>query len=162
MPAGTAAQNHINRPDLARVTGTGQLMAHLSARALAMESMHPVKIEGNAPLMPLPILGERQPCLQAAAFRGRKPTGEAVIALLNICNTTIPITLLESAAGGSATVYDLTDPGGKSGLPATPDVFPWPAPLHASTVAVAASGVYTALPLTLAIVELPGTPGRPE
>ena len=113
--------------------------------------------------MPVPILGERQPCLQAAAFRGKEPAAgaeaETVIALLNICNTTIPIKLEGGTTGGSATVYDLMDPGGKSGLPATPDVFPWPGPLHASTVAVAASGVYTAMPLTFSIVELPGTHG---
>eukprot|EP01048_Picozoa_sp_COSAG05_P034226 COSAG05_NODE_14181_length_405_cov_0.830065_1_plen_121_part_01 len=121
MPAGTATPGHTDRPDLAHVTGTGQLIAHLSARALAMESMHGVKIEGRddapPPMLQVPILGEQQPCLQAAAFLrgGKQPSsdGEAVIAVLNICNTTIPITLLlESAAGsgGSATVYDLMDP----------------------------------------------------
>ena len=46
MPAGTATQGHLNRPDLARVTGEGQLVAHLSARALAMETMHPVDMTG--------------------------------------------------------------------------------------------------------------------
>ena len=53
MPAGTATQGQLNRPDLARVTGEGQLVAHLSARALAMETMHPVNITG-APQMQLP------------------------------------------------------------------------------------------------------------
>ena len=154
MPAGTATPGHTDRPDLARVTGTGQLIAHLSARALAMETMHPVNITGHAPLMQLPILGEQQPCLQAAVFRGKRPD-EAVIAVLNICNTTIPVTL---EAGGSATVYDLTDAGGKAALPAKPDVFPWPEPLHARTVEVpAATRVYTAAPLTFALVELPGS-----
>ena len=104
--------------------------------------------------MQLPILGEKQPCLQAAAFRAKAPASQAVIAVLNICNTTIPVTLLDRASGGSAIVYDLMDPGGKSRLPSRPDVFPWPEPLHANTVAIATSGVYTALPLTFAIVEL--------
>ena len=156
MPAGTATPGHTNRPDLARVTGTGQLIAHLSARALAMTTMHPVDIVGHAPLLQMKILGEQQPCLQAAAFRGKQPA-EAVLAILNICNTTIPVTL---EGGGSATVYDLTDPGGKAGLPAKPDDFPWPEPLHATTEKVPTSGVYTTTPLSFAIVELPGTQTR--
>ena len=118
-----------------------------------METMHPIEIVGPAPLLQMNILGEQQPCLQAAAFRGNKP-GEAVLAILNICNTTIPVTL---EGGGSATVYDLMDPGGKASLPAKPDDFPWPEPLHATTGKVPASGVYTAEPLSFAVVELPGT-----
>jgi hypothetical protein len=42
MPAGTCAVEHANRPDLARVTGTGQLVSHLSALALASQTMHAV------------------------------------------------------------------------------------------------------------------------
>ena len=154
MPAGTATPGHANRPDLARVSGTGQLIAHLSARALAMSTMHPVEIVGHAPLLQMDILGEQQPCLQAAAFRGKK-SAEAVLAILNICNTTIPVTL---EGGGSVTVYDLMDPGGKAGLPAKPDDFPWPEPLHATTGKVPASGVYTAEPLSFAIVDCVAEP----
>jgi hypothetical protein len=157
MPAGTATQGHRNRPDLARVTGTGQLIAHLSARATASDTMHPVNISGpapGAPMMQVPIKGEHQPCLQAAAFRRKS---EAVFAVLNICNTTIPVTLPPTTTGDHiATVYDLTDPGGKAPLPANPAVFPWPAPLRASTlkVSVSPSGhVYTAAPLSFAMVE---------
>ena len=54
---------------------------------------------------------------------------------------------------GSATVYDLNDPGGKAPLPAEPDVFPWAEPLHATRVQVS-SGVYTAAGLSFAIIEL--------
>ena len=114
------------------------------------------------------ILGEHQPCLQAAAFRGAG--GAAVLAVLNICNTTIPVTLEMSAAlsgasvdvalngSGSATVYDLNDPGGKAPLPAEPDVFPWAEPLHATRVQVS-SGVYTAAGLSFAIIELAASAG---
>ena len=110
----------------------------------------------------LRILGQPQPCLQAAAFCGAG--GQTVLAVLNICNTTIPVTLDISGAevarattGGmhSATVYDLTDPGGKAPLPTTPDVFPWAEPLHATQVPVSA-WVFTATPLSFAIVELSG------
>eukprot|EP01050_Picozoa_sp_SAG11_P033947 SAG11_NODE_11771_length_739_cov_0.864062_1_plen_193_part_01 len=118
--------------------------------------MHPVNISGPAPTMQLPIKGDRQPCLQSAAFR----RGHAVVlAVLNICNsiTTISVSLPPpTTADHVATMYDLTDPGGKAPLPVNPTVFPWPAPLHAITskVSVTSSGcVYTAAPLTFAMVE---------
>ena len=61
-----------DRPDLARVTGTGQLFAHFSARALGMQTMHGVTVT-SGPTMHFATdnkyaLGD-QPCIQAAAFQ---------------------------------------------------------------------------------------------
>lgn len=109
-----------NRPDLALVTGQAQLVAHMFSRALAMATMHPVAFPGG-PTMQFPIFDDAQPCLQAAAFlsgnsststasnasnggvrnddatAGSSSSGNAglqgVIAVLNICNTTIPFTV---------------------------------------------------------------------
>ena len=160
MPAGTCTQGHKNCVPCARVTGTGQLVAHLSARALAMATMHPVNVSGG-PAMQAPILGSKQPCLQAAAFRGSAEGAAAadadatVFAVLNICNTTIAATL-GAASAGAAVIYDLADPGGKAPLPAEPDSFPWPAPLTARRAGATAAGVYTAPPLSFAVVETSG------
>ena len=111
-----------------------QLVSHLFARALASETMHAVDSSG-APVLAAPeILGEKQPCLQAAAF------GSGInmsVAVLNICDQPIVVAIDtgrgEQDAGTTATAemttYDLHDRGGKSALPAQPDEFPWPAPL---------------------------------
>jgi hypothetical protein len=56
-------------------------------------------------------------------------------------------------ASGSATVYHLTDPGGKASLPSEPAKFPWVAPLRAITQTLKAD-VYEASPLSFAILEL--------
>ena len=41
----------------------------------------------DSPIMQIPILGEVQPCLQAAAFHyGEKYMAKTVVAVLNICN----------------------------------------------------------------------------
>ena len=92
QPTAECVRGSQNRPDLARVTGTGQLVAHLSARALAMETMHAVNVTGTPTLEFPPGLAfadnDRQPCVQAAAFR--TGAGASVFAVLNICNTTIP------------------------------------------------------------------------
>ena len=55
--------------------------------------------------------------------------------------------------------YNLTDAGGKSGLPETPRIFPWPAPLSAKKASLGpepagAGAQYTAGPFSFAIVEL--------
>ena len=103
-------------------------------------------------MMQVPILDSPQPCLQAAAFRGLG--SEAVFVILNICNSTIAVTLDEkNPEPGKAIVYDLLDAGGKASLPVDPNEFPWPAPLTARQVYTPASGVYTASPLSFAIVE---------
>ena len=106
-----------------------------------------------------------QPCIQAAAFQGAcmhaAGPNITVFAILNICDTTIAMTLplgerrLSSAGpGGTAIVYDLLDEGGKAPLPAEPNIFPWKAPLTAQHAQVSSSGVYTAAPLSFAVVEV--------
>ena len=143
-----------NRPDLARVTGTGQLVAHLAARALAMETMHAVNATGG-PMRHFATdtdgpLGD-QPCVQAAAFRSSTAT---VFAVLNICKQAI--TMAIGMGSGTAVVYDLLDKGGKAPLPTEPDKFPWPSgPLAAKQVRLA-GGMYMAPPLSFAIVETGG------
>lgn len=98
-----------NRPDLAQVTGPAQLVAHMFSRALEMDTMHPANISGG-PAMQFPILGQEQPCLQAAGFTGNN---SVMIALLNICNTTIPVTLEIAVdnAHVTATEYSFLDKG---------------------------------------------------
>jgi hypothetical protein len=158
MSAGTCAQDYPNSPSRARVTGMGQLVSHFFATAMgsSVTTMHPVNITDN-PLSPTAILGAQQPCLQAAAFQSAtaKTTSYAI---LNICNTTIAVALDPQNAhafrGGvqaRAIIYDLGDPGGKAPLPRNPDVFPWAAPLHATTIPVS-SPMYTAPALSFAII----------
>ena len=50
MSAGTVSQLHPDRPDLARVAGTGQLVSHLAARALQAQTMHPVTFGETNPV----------------------------------------------------------------------------------------------------------------
>ncbi len=182
MPAGTVQQNHPHRPDLARVTGEGQLVAHLFGRALEAQLMHPVKIS-SGPMLATLILGDLQPCLQGAAFSSSGAINDSMqttIAVLNICNFSIAMTLhIDSNmtykstwdqpsvaphkgstpaskvldGGGKIVWYDLLDRGGKAPLPRQPDVFPWPGPLqghHGNTD----GNVYTAAPLSFAIIEM--------
>ena len=174
MAAGTCHQATPNRPDLARVSGMAQLVSHLFARALASETMHAVNTSG-APLLDAPtILGERQPCLQAAAFGSGGGDGSGggggnmSVAVLNICNHTLLVALDTSvrADKGSAaskqqlsavqmTTYDLHDRGGKSALPAQPDDFPWPAPLtRARRTGGLSPDALAITPLSFAIIEL--------
>lgn len=56
-----------NRPDLALVAGTGQLVAHLSHLVIGVESnVTPMHCSGP---VPGPVIsGEPQPCIQAAKF----------------------------------------------------------------------------------------------
>jgi hypothetical protein len=57
-----------NRPDLALVAGTGQLVAHLSHLVLTGDTtVFPLACTGGA--TGPTILGEVQPCIQAAAFK---------------------------------------------------------------------------------------------
>ena len=168
QPEAQCVRDSQNRPDLARVTGTGQLVAHLSARALAMETMHAVNVTGT-PMMKFdvgvnPQFYPDQPCIQAAAFKGASAhaagVSTTVFAILNICDTTIAMTLpvgeqqLSSAGAGTAIVYDLLDEGGKAPLPEEPDTFPWKAPLTAQHAQISSSGVYTVAPLSFAVVEV--------
>eukprot|EP01052_Picozoa_sp_SAG31_P036485 SAG31_NODE_4561_length_3136_cov_4.102733_1_plen_102_part_00 len=95
QPTYQCVTNNRNRPDLARVTGTGQLVAHLSARALAMETMHPVNVT-RTPALKFPADPD-QPCIQAAAFR-TSASRSSVFAVMNICNMSIAMTL-PSAVG---------------------------------------------------------------
>eukprot|EP01045_Picozoa_sp_COSAG04_P008971 COSAG04_NODE_509_length_13229_cov_4.567145_6_plen_126_part_00 len=112
---------HSNRPDLARIAGTGQLFSHFSATASRSDTMHmrPVAVEGG-PELHFPILDQPpQPCLQAAAFSeaatspSPSPNGGGVtmsLSILNICNQTIPASLFTDAdADAQATLYSLLD-----------------------------------------------------
>ena len=126
--------------------------------------MHAVDSSG-APLLAAPeILGEKQPCLQAAAF------GSGInmsVAVLNICDQPIVVAIDtgrgensgEQDAGTTATAemttYDLHDRGGKSALPAQPDEFPWPAPLTgARRIEGLSPNALPIAPLSFTIVEL--------
>ena len=121
MSTGTCHQATPNRPDLARVTGMAQLVGHLFLRAMASETMHAVNTTG-APQLPEKILGETQPCLQAAAFVGAADKTNTV-AILNICNQSIDAAIV-AATNASQQVasfalartvsYDLADHGGKA------------------------------------------------
>ena len=129
-----------NRPDLARVAGTGQVFSHVAAAALRSEAtlMHPVAVDGG-PELPFPILGApHQPCLQAAAF-SEPAAGDArgnalTLAVLNICRNTTT-TQVQMGPGNAnaearASVYSLFDsgPAGSDGwapLPPDPDALPW-------------------------------------
>ncbi len=104
---------HSNRPDLARIAGTGQLFSHFSATASRSDTMHmrPVAVE-DGPHLHFPILDQPpQPCLQAAAFSeaaGRagaaatspSPSGGGVtmsLSVLNICNQSVITSLFTDA-----------------------------------------------------------------
>jgi hypothetical protein len=136
-----------NDPAGARVTGEAQIFAHLAAAAgmggpsEATTLMHGVAVQGG-PTLPFQILGEAQPCLQAAAFSSASPAA-ASIATLNICNHSI-VASVKTADGRlattvSATFYSLLDGGTNGGwapLPAADkvDVFPWTSgPLRPTT-----------------------------
>ena len=163
MPAGSLTPTP-NRPDLARVSGTGQLVSHLAARALASSGMHAVQVE-HGPLTTISILGEQQPCLQAAAFSHNGTV--TTMALLNICNHSTSYSLrgmASIAASGevSATTYSLLDTGEAGGwapLPEKPGAFPWSSgPLRPQVRRrrLAADGTgLDAEPLSFAILELP-------
>lgn len=167
MAAGTCHQDAPNRPDLARITGRGQLVAHLFARAVASDSMHPVNVSDEPALRaPFNILGESQPCLQAGAFSaaGDGGAGAMAVAVLNICNHSIeasveapPVTGTSGGAFAKARVtsYDLADEGGKAGLPSDPDAFPWPAPLAARSTDAALDAL-TLAALSFSIVDISG------
>jgi hypothetical protein len=149
QPTDQCVKNTRNRPDLARVTGTGQLVAHLSARALAMETMHPVNVIGT-PALKFPADPD-QPCIQAAAFR-TSVSRSSVFAVMNICNMSIAMTL--PSAAGTAVVYSLLDTGGKASLPANSHSFPWAGPLNTTRAQVTSQGIYTAPRLSFAVVEV--------
>jgi hypothetical protein len=152
QPTDQCVRKSRNRPDLARVTGTGQLVAHLSARALAMETMHPVNVTGT-PTLKFPADPD-QPCIQAAAFR-TSASRSSVFAIMNICNMSVAMTLPSDA--GTAVVYSLLDTGGKAPLPVNPQKFPWAGPLNATLTQVTSQGVYTAPRLSFAVVEVQAT-----
>lgn len=156
-----------DRPDLAGVAGNAQLVAHLSARALfdggGATQMHAVAVDGG-PALPFEIMGEAQPCLQAAAFSPATADGAAegaagaTLALLNICNVSVGVAVAGFAAAG-ATVYSLLDEGGWASLPVEPDTFPWAGPLRPEVLSADASGrlPVSAPPLTFALWELAAT-----
>ena len=92
-----------------------------------METMHPTNVT-RGPKLQFPVLAQPQPCMQAAAFQngtnGTSATITTVLALLNVCNTTIPIGFGDPELWqGEAVLYPLADPGGKAPLPADPGRF---------------------------------------
>ena len=176
LASSTVPTFHANRPDLARVAGTGQIFSHFAARALSSDTMHmhPVMVD-NGPALHFPILGQgNQPCLQAAAFsdspdgdRGTGVTGGKAgrplmtLGVLNICNQSITATLQASAHTAQTTSYSLMDGGdvdpgplnqrGWGPLPESPDTLPWTTgPLHpTSTSSTASAGGQVTLSMPL-------------
>ena len=158
LAVSTVSRAEANRPDLARVAGTGQLFAHFAATAFRGDThtrrMRPVAVD-DGPELPFSILGQpSQPCLQAVAFsepstpfNSHSGAGAAVlsISVLNICQGSVMAELQAAGAkAADATMYDLLDGGpvdpgplhqrGWAPLPAEPDVFPWPSgPLTPTT-----------------------------
>ena len=66
------------------------------SRALAADTMHAVNIS-QGPALQFQIMGEAQPCLQAAAFAGGNGM---TIAILNICATQSRTSPVSAAAHG--------------------------------------------------------------
>lgn len=155
LAASTVPMFHSNRPDLARIAGTGQLFSHFSATASRSDTMHmrPVAVK-DGPELHFPILNQPpQPCLQAVAFSeaadradgaATRPSGGGVtmsLSVLNICSQTITTSLSTDAnADAQATLYSLLDggsadpgkpakvgrdPHGWAPLPAKPAEVPW-------------------------------------
>ena len=159
MSAGTCHAATSNRPDLARVTGMAQLVGHLFLRAMASETMHAVNTTGS-PQLPEQILGETQPCLQAAAF-GASGKSNAV-AILNICDKSINATIVSTTSAlqqvasfalAQIVSYDLADHGGKAPLPKNPKDVPWLAPLTGKRTPLA-TPLVTLPPLSFSMVEM--------
>eukprot|EP01052_Picozoa_sp_SAG31_P014699 SAG31_NODE_922_length_10976_cov_8.838742_7_plen_377_part_00 len=144
-----------NAPDGARVTGEAQIFAHLASAAgigglsQAATLMHGIAID-SGPTLSFKILGEEQPCLQAAAFSSASPAPGAIsIAALNICNQSFVATVKTAvavragarrlASTASVTFYSLLDGGANNGWAPLPadnetDMFPWTSgPLHPTT-----------------------------
>ena len=136
-----------------------QLVGHLFIRAMASETMHAVNTTG-APQLQEKILGETEPCLQAAAFGA--PEKANAVAVLNICNqsinaATVAATNFPQQVASSALAqivsYDLTDHGGRAPLPKNPEDFPWPAPLTGKLTPLA-TPLVTIPPLSFSMVEM--------
>ena len=144
-----------NEPAGARVTGEAQIFAHLAAAAGIGGSetttlMHGASVK-SSPTLGFQILGETQPCLQAAGFSGATSKHEstmASIAVLNICNQSIAATVnmgvvvdstTMQSIQTSATYYSLLDGGTNGGwapLPLASEInnFPWTSgPLQPTT-----------------------------
>lgn len=150
MPV-TRMSNLTDRPDLAMVSGTAQVVAHLAALAMGNggRRMVPVTVEGGDSTTGPWVLGATQPCLQAAAFVD--PNGTlvgAAVAILNVCNANVtsvcvhlPPRLFAGRDGGEedvsvsvsvrTTTYSAADRGGWAPLPSDPQQHPWATgPLH--------------------------------
>lgn len=172
---------HSNRPDLAQISGTGQVFAHFAASAFRSDAtlQRPVAVD-NGPSLPFPILGQQdEPCLQAVAFSeplqasaeyAKRAEGGTLmtLAVLNICNRTIPASIkVEGSKAGHATLYYLVDGGkvdpgplnqkGWSPLPQNPDVLPYDGTLtlgNATFTADSGGNVPLEVPrLTFAIID---------
>jgi hypothetical protein len=138
-----------NRPDLAQVSGTAQLVSHLAFHAMRAGEMHPVRTSGGCPLasrelfkQPWPVEGTAAPaappCILASSFTEVNPHGSgdswSAWAILNACVEAVPLSLVASVRAGEpikaaskheVTTYNISDPGGWAPLPAKPDVLPW-------------------------------------
>ena len=65
LAATTVPTLHANRPDLARIAGTGQVFSHFAATASRSEHMQMRPVTAvDGPLLHFPIMGQMQPCLQ--------------------------------------------------------------------------------------------------
>jgi hypothetical protein len=142
-----------NRPDLAQISGTAQLVSHLAFHALRADTMHPVHTGDGCPLPPPHLYKEAWDianttaaatplCIQSAAFSSQ---AETTWAILNSCLDPVPLSLVSAAeaAGGThrtsndedltiagisrhdITTYNISDPGGWAPLPADPNKVPW-------------------------------------
>jgi hypothetical protein len=126
-----------DRPELATISGTGALVAHLAHLALRGGTMAAVAAEGTPNASFDIVYHAPQPCVQAAAFGGGSDGSGGAYAVLNICNSTVHASVAGAApaAGGlRVTMYSALDAGGWTPLPAAPTAFPWAdGPLHPAT-----------------------------
>ena len=110
-----------NRPDLAKISGTAQLVSHTAFHALRSETMHPMQSAGCAKH------GD-EPCLQAAAFATAQNSSKT-LAVVNICQQPVQARMASrpppEAANYAWTIYSAKDPGGWGAIPTDPDKLPW-------------------------------------
>ena len=121
-----------NRPDLALVAGTGQLVAHLAHLVVGQtDEVTAVPMQCSAPVEGPVVNGEEQPCVQAAIFRSSART---TYAILNVCDSALSVDVAVSSPSAlDTTTYHADDPGGWAPLPRNASELPWAGPLKPDT-----------------------------